>query len=163
MNEKMCDVCGARPANVHLTQISHDQTVVSHLCEVCAGEKGISVSLAPDANLTGGSGPAENDIECPRCHLKQAEFRQTGRLGCQFCYEAFAQEVDDMLVQVHGSCLHKGKRYGKSPAVDAPAADVTALRSELQVAIESEEFELAASLRDRIHCLERSGGQGEGA
>jgi protein arginine kinase activator len=154
MGQKMCEECGQNPANVHLTQITQDETAVSHLCEKCARDKGINVSISGVEPVETTAAEPATDTECPRCHLKLSVFRKHGRLGCAQCYVAFEKEIDELLVQVHGSCEHKGKRYSCAPPQARETEIVARLRDELHQAIRTEEFELAASIRDKIHSIE---------
>jgi protein arginine kinase activator len=141
-------------ANVHVTQILNNETTVFHLCEECAHKKGISISIA-DAPSTGKTHEQETESEtvCPRCHLTLREFKEKGRLGCAECYGAFAPEVDRLLVQVHGTSVHKGKRYTEKSVVLHRTTNIKRLRLELDNAIRNEQFELAAELRDAIQSL----------
>jgi protein arginine kinase activator len=87
------------------------------------------------------------------CELKLSDFRAKSWLGCASCYAAFEQEIDAVLVQVHGAREHKGKQYKGCEKVlprDA-GVDINELRKKLDVAVRNEEFELAAELRDRIN------------
>jgi len=154
MSQRMCEECGERPANVHLTQILPDQTILSHLCEKCAQEKGIHISATPAQSSESSSAQPDNDAECPQCRLKLSAFRKQGRLGCPHCYTAFEKELDELLVQVHGSCRHMGKRYRLARDSAVETDDIPRLRGELQQAIVSEQFELAASIRDKINSIE---------
>ena len=158
---KLCDECGTNPANIHLTQIMQNSTQVSHLCEECARKKGISVSMGDEVPETA---PAKNtrviDKTCKRCNCTYELFRSKGWLGCSECYVAFEQEIDELLMQMHGSLIHKGKRYtppGRSP--QALTGEIKRLRHELAIAIKNEEFEQAATIRDAIHSIKQMGVQ----
>jgi protein arginine kinase activator len=156
---KLCDECGINPASVHLTQIMQDETRVFHLCDECAKKKGISISVnegALEETLVEPRGP---DKICTRCGLKYSEFRSKGWLGCAVCYNAFESEIDNLLVQVHGSSLHKGKKYIGVAAGAEVSGQIKRLRHELAVAIKNEEFEQAAMLRDAIHTIKQTGVQ----
>lgn len=148
-----CDSCGKNAANIHLTQIVNDETSVFHFCEECAAKKGISINIgdtaAPQTTLQKS---AEVDVECPTCGTKLSEFREKGWLGCPACYEAFFDEIERLLTQVHGSSEHKGKQYAKKPP-SRRRPSVRQLRMELDAAIQNEEFERAAELRDAIKSL----------
>jgi protein arginine kinase activator len=162
---KMCDECGTNPANVHLTRIQENQTHVFHLCEECARKKGISISVNEDAILEEMSGKKEAvtkvrepEKTCGNCGTKLSEFRNKGWLGCAMCYQAFEQEIDELLIQVHGSSMHKGKKY-TGAARRMELGDLKRLRGELAIAIKNEQFEEAAALRDAIHDLKKPGAQ----
>jgi protein arginine kinase activator len=151
----ICEECGARPANIHLTQIVENESQSFHLCEECARNRGINISIDEAAIKADSGSPAapEPERECPTCRMKLSEFRNKGWLGCPDCYGAFEGEIEAILLQSHGSTDHKGKRYWRSSVDQKEKADVSQLRSELDSAIRNEEFERAAKLRDAIHHL----------
>jgi len=61
----------------------------------------------------------------------------------------------DLLRRLHGSSQHVGERYQQPGAEDAdPARRLLDLRHQLRQAVDAENFELAAELRDRIRVLE---------
>jgi protein arginine kinase activator len=166
-----CEHCREREAIIHLTQIQNAQVTTLHLCEPCAAEKGIETGTPSgkfplqDFLATLGKGGAEPagtgpDVACPACGATLRDFRQTGRLGCAECYRVFEAPLRDLLRRLHGSARHVGEMYGQEPApiavlTPAPVPDaLTDLRERLRRAIETEDFELAAELRDRIRGLE---------
>lgn len=93
--------------------------------------------------------------ECPHCGLSLAEFNKTGRLGCSECYHVFAEELHSLLRKIHGSDQHIGKVPATDPIQVEVRKEVLALRRRLKRAIEREEFEKAAELRDRIDEIEQ--------
>jgi protein arginine kinase activator len=157
---KLCDECGINPANIHLTQIMLNETQVSHLCEDCARKKGISVSLNNE-ETTGtitSNAPPENEKKCKKCNYSYSTFRKKGWLGCSECYQSFEKEIDELLIQMHGSLIHKGKRYtGTTSTPQTLTGEMKRLRHELAIAIKNEEFEQAATIRDAIHTIKQMG------
>jgi protein arginine kinase activator len=156
----ICQECGERPANVHLTQIAPDGNTVFHLCQECAKSKGITISIEPPAALE--QEPQQQpqpqkkaepvpDIRCTVCGMSLAMFREKGRLGCSACYQTFGDEIEKILLQVHGASAHAGKKH--RVLVPDSSADVLRLRDELTQAIHNEKFELAATLRDKIYSI----------
>ena len=87
--------------------------------------------------------------------MHYSTFRETGRLGCADCYEAFGAKLKPLLRRIHGSTRHVGKLPAHDGAVVTPQRQVQRLHDELQRAGEREEFERAAEIRDRIKTLER--------
>lgn len=156
---KLCDECGVNPANIHLTQIMVNETNVSHLCEECAHKKGISVTLPDEVtDATGERSSPQNDKKCNNCSITYATFKTKGWLGCSECYQSFEKEIDELLVQMHGSLIHKGKRYTNNAGTpQALTGEMKRLRHELAVAIKNEAFEQAATLRDAIHTIKQMG------
>lgn len=93
--------------------------------------------------------------ECSHCGLSIAEFNKTGRLGCSECYHTFADELHGLLRKIHGSDQHTGKAPTMDPVQLEVRKEILALRRRLKRAIEREEFEKAAELRDRINAIEQ--------
>ncbi len=100
--------------------------------------------------------PAPTDgLRCPECGSTLKDFRETGRLGCAQCYLAFDGHLRDLLRRLHGSSQHVGERYAAPGETDTdPRVRLLELKEQLRRAVESENFELAAELRDRIRVLE---------
>ena len=165
-----CDQCREREAVIHLTQIVNEQVTTLHLCEKCAAEKGVEnpgATKTPLGSFLAAMGKVAEQAPastkggevCGRCGGTFQDFRETGRLGCPDCYRSFEAPLRDLLRRLHGSTHHLGERYAeREPATAAAAAASTerasALREQLRLAVESENFELAAELRDRLRVLE---------
>ena len=90
--------------------------------------------------------------KCRYCHFTFSDFTTKGRLGCPACYDEFREDIDRILQQEHGWSVHTGKRYaGHTEGAPAPGdADVNRLTAELSLAIQREEYEIAALIRDTI-------------
>lgn len=163
----LCDHCKERDAVINLTHVEHDSKVTLHLCEPCAQQKGVETGGAVMKTPLGGfltalgkgSGavlptPADG-LRCSACGSTLRDFRDTGRLGCDQCYVAFDVHLRDLLRRLHGSSQHVGEQYhapGSGPA--DPRSRLLELKAQLRRAVEGENFELAAELRDRIRVLE---------
>jgi protein arginine kinase activator len=93
-------------------------------------------------------------IKCPNCGLTYQNFRKLGRLGCSECYEAFKKELGPLLKRIHGSDRHVGKVPLKGGKTIRDTRTLQDLRIQLEKAIQMEEFEEAAKLRDKIKELE---------
>jgi protein arginine kinase activator len=165
-----CDVCSERVATVHLTEIVNKQKRELHLCEDCAREKGVSVkpmlmgvevtsqsiSHPPMVSKTKIVLHADKlaGVSCPVCGTTFAEFRSSGRLGCPNDYMAFKRGLVPILDKIHGHVEHTGKVPAHMSERLQRHREVTKLRKELNEAIQQEEYERAAELRDRIYELE---------
>ena len=161
----LCDNCRERDAVVHLTQIVENAVSQLHLCEKCAAEKGVETTVVPPKHPLGEFLQAvqqqmpltgtENGGRCSFCSSTLRDFRTSGRLGCAQCYKAFEGSMRELLRRVHGSSRHVGHRYEPPrPAVLERSMLLGELKERLRRAVESEQFELAADLRDRIRVLE---------
>lgn len=169
-----CQICGKKPAVVHFTEIVNNKKSEFHVCEKCAEEKGYHVPLVKTkfsvgdllAGMVEQPGAGEEArigrVQCPRCHLVYSQFKETGRLGCSDCYPTFRSQLRPLLRRIHGSTKHMGKAPVRDAARVAVRREVQRLHEDLQKAIECEEFETAAQIRDQIRGIETSG-QPQGA
>lgn len=163
----LCDNCQERDAVVHLTQIVDNSVTQLHLCERCAAERGVETTVATPKHPLGEflqavqqqlAAPSTDAQKCTFCGMTMKEFRATGRWGCARCYQTFEGSMRELLRRVHGSSRHIGQPYRAphpdstpAPPEPSPMGD---LREQLRRAIEAEQFELAADLRDRIRAQE---------
>jgi len=158
-----CDLCGKNSATVHLTEIIDEQMNELHLCEECARKKsasmeqqfGLSDLLAGMAQV---EKPAKDEesvaLKCPDCGMSYVDFKKVGRLGCGECYNVFKRYLTPLLKRIHGSVQHVGKSPLKGVKAPKKKTDIQDLRAKLQKAIDAEDFEEAARLRDQIRILE---------
>ena len=164
----LCDRCGERKAAIHLTQIVDNSVTTLHLCEQCAAEQGVGtggpVTALPLSGFLGATEPGPAAVlsdgadagVCSSCGASLRDFRETGRLGCSQCYAAFESQLRELLRRIHGASQHVGRLYlgaATSEPDDLPKL-LAVLRDQLRRAIETENFEMAAELRDRIRGLE---------
>lgn len=164
-----CDNC-KNPATVHLTEIKNGKKLEKHLCEQCAAQQeGIPVKSHTPINelLTNfvlahsGQLAKEQSVACEACGITWAEFRQNGLLGCEHDYALFEKDLGPLLQRAHeGATHHQGKvptRRGGTGVPMKRQLDLTKLRKELQRAVEAEDYERAARLRDQIRDAEENG------
>jgi protein arginine kinase activator len=173
----LCQICKKRPANVHVVKAINGVKSELHVCDECAKENELGVGLqmpgmetpfsfsnllAGFIDFTGGGGTIPNTIQqgmkCPECGLEYNEFRNTGRFGCSGCYEAFGQRLEPLFKRIHGNTQHAGKVPKRTGGIIRIKRDIEKMKYELKRAIENEEFEKAAELRDRIRNLESKEG-----
>jgi len=163
-----CNNCGKSDAVIHLTKIQNNEMKTYHLCEACAAAEGLDQDApAPAAPLTDflaqmgkglGAGGAGTVGACPNCGLTINDFKRTGRLGCATCYTEFGGHLRGLLRRLHGGTQHVGKvLLPPDPDHTDRLARATSLRRSLQLAVETEDFERAAEIRDQIRTLETEG------
>jgi len=92
-------------------------------------------------------------LVCPCCGMDFNEFMNVGRIGCAECYGAFKENLDPILESIHGSTRHVGRGLRAEMPTMTPIIEKNRLESELRRAIESEDYELAADLRDKLQQL----------
>lgn len=164
----LCDQCKKNEAVMRYTVVKDGKSEEHHLCAGCASEKGLagqlgaaisSLSYLLDDMVKETTEPGSRGMSCRACGLTLSQFRQTGRLGCGGCYQAFAPLLRRMIRQVQGSGRHLGKSKPRpaAPPKPGPEGSMESLKAELVQAVRHEEFELAASLRDRIKAMEAVG------
>lgn len=171
----LCERCQKAKASVHIDEVKsfvgpgHPDNDVDehHLCETCAEEANLPHlavqqktmdevwKLLQLSAMKAQKKPARPTPTCRDCGTTLEEVRRKGRLGCQGCYATFAQYLDGLLERMHGSTTHVGRR----PGIDADAAEreraIERATRALAEAVESEEFERAAELRDELNELTR--------
>lgn len=169
---KTCDVdgCGNR-AVVYLERVVNGHRSNHYYCERCAAEKGLGPKSAAfdvgemlaqlGAEAAGGADGAE---ACDFCGLGHGDFKKTGRLGCPECYGSFDVKLRKLLRRIHGSDQHAGKVYLPPGPAGDDAARLRVLRGRLARAVDAENFEHAAALRDAIRLIEAAvAGSSEGS
>ena len=162
----MCSICKEKPATIFLSNISAENKKVDlDLCDACAKAKGIddpSALMIASADVLFGLGASQEieqaaggvETKCPRCGFTQADFKKSGRLGCPECYHTFAEGLSGLLKTMHKGTRHTGKAPEALRASRENADRLKTLQKKLAKAIESENFEEAARLRDEIKQLD---------
>lgn len=153
-------------ATVHLTDIVNKKKREAHLCEKCARERDLlpqqpqqAINLKALVNML--AGPLQTpampvapvEIRCPECGLTYGVFKAQGRFGCAHDYQAFASILEPLLERVHRGTQHAGK-LPAAARVAFRAARLSELHTEMKVAVEGEDYEQAARLRDLIRQIE---------
>ena len=164
----ICEECGIRQAKFHLVTIANEERNERNLCPVCMAKyqrklPGIDFSniagiLSSVLNLRSGQKSSESDerysdIKCEQCGLTYAEFRKNGMLGCSSCYKAFREPLETLLQQIHGNSQHAGRIPSNVRKDVSIRTNIERLKQQLQRAIQQEEYEKAAKLRDAIRAL----------
>lgn len=160
-----CHNCGKAETVLHITEIKNGKQVDLHFCKECAKEHEGSATGKAHAPINelltnfvmSTSGGAEKQIEeCPHTGITWAEFRNAGLLGHPTNYDLFESHLTPLLQRAHeGATHHVGKvpeRRGKGglPPKRRKTVDMAKLKQELALALEQENYEHAAELRDRI-------------
>jgi protein arginine kinase activator len=159
-----CQVCKTTTATIHLTEIVDGQRSEMHMCETCAQKQGLTLKTQIPINELLSSllasqpeqqalNPAESAPaqSCPNCGITFEQFRQQSLLGCPGDYEFFQKQLDSVIKKSHsGHDTHCGKVPSKAPQEMKEQLELIRLKKELEMAISTEDYELAAKLRDRI-------------
>jgi len=85
-----------------------------------------------------------------------AQFRKEGVLGCPYDYEVFEKSLLPLIERAHdGKTTHCGKLPSRVPKDTKKQSRLFNLRQKLEAAVQSEDYELAAKLRDKISKIEK--------
>jgi protein arginine kinase activator len=155
-----CERCNS-PATVHITEIlGEGKFEEHHLCEQCYPKylQDSQNKVAGKALTTDVGGGLEDALfgqqECPTCGIKFVDFRNSHRLGCSQDYEIFRNELMPLLESIHGETRHCGKTPRRYPQNKKAEAELVQLRQRLKRAVEREDYEEAARIRDQIRAVE---------
>ena len=163
-----CEICKTRTATVHLTEIINGQRTESHLCQNCAQKEGVTIKSQLSLNEllssliaahhqtdeTSDSGKA-----CPECGITMEQFRKQAVLGCPKDYDVFENDLKEVIEKTQDNNLtHKGKvpaqAQNSSNARRENRDKIEELKKQLSQAVEKEDYELAAKIRDQLKELQ---------
>ncbi|NLA77113.1 MAG: hypothetical protein GX851_04690 [Clostridiales bacterium] len=164
----LCQNCKKNEANTHFKRIINGSTSEVHLCAECASALGYADAFSGFGlglgdlfgNLLGHgavTAHAGTAMRCPMCGNSFDDIAKSGRLGCAECYETFYDKLLPSLQRIHGKTRHEGKKAhaGKPEGVQPDRSEQ--LRTELQTAIDEQNFEEAARIRDELKNIEKDG------
>jgi len=163
-----CEICGEKPAKIHVTQIKDGKKITAHMCPDCARKQALSAGPISQLSVSGmlqgllnqqaaapvPKGPTGQDLlTCASCGQTLRGFKESGQLGCSACYETFSAHLAPLLGKIQKGERHVGKRPRGHSEMNREDS-LADLRRRLQEAVEQELFEQAVKLRDEIRRLE---------
>ena len=174
----LCQKCHKKTASVFISSIINGQEIRIYLCDDCAKDyplfnfnfqnpfsikdvmdklkidEDTSIDQEKDNLLQIDNDSKEEDITCPNCYSTYNEYRQTGKLGCSRCYEVFEEQLKPILKNIYGYEEYIGKIPKKDNSHIYISKEIRILKEDLNRAVEQEEYEKAAGIRDKIKELE---------
>lgn len=175
----LCQKCHKKTASVFISSIINGQETRMYLCSDCAKDyplfdfnfqEPFSIKDVMDKfkiNEDSSSGDEgenllatdkdskDKEIICPNCYSTYEEYRETGKLGCSRCYEAFEEQIKPILKNIYGYEEYIGKIPKKDDSHIYISNEIRILKEDLNRAVEQEEYEKAANIRDKIKDLEQ--------
>lgn len=188
----LCQNCGKNEANVRYTQIINGVKKETILCEECSKKLGVgNIDFSMPISFSSFLGDFFDDekeflpsfmapekLVCDKCGMTYEDFINTGKFGCENCYEIFSNKIDSVLKNIHGLNRHVGRgipdrlnrktenknetsavKTSKEPLdednVTIQDNHLKQLKDDLKQAIQEERYEDAAKLRDEIKKLEK--------
>ncbi len=148
-----CELCGQREATVLFTQILGQEKQIHHFCRKCAAEKSeisVGVTLSVTAGPIREAAGKKANLVCSGCGLTFYQFKKVGLFGCPDCYRAFEPELGEIFRRIHGA-----SHYNVAEKNDEES--LKRLAKQLKMAVDREEYEEAAKLRDRLLILTKKG------
>ncbi|WP_066715570.1 UvrB/UvrC motif-containing protein [Clostridium sp. Marseille-P299] len=173
----LCDVCNKREAKIYYTEIVNGKKKEQHLCEECAAEHtsfkiknpitnqeftigGLLSGILESYSTSDNKEESSSEVTCIKCGLKYSEFLNHGKFGCAGCYHSFGKMLPKSFRSIHGAELHTGKRpkgyISETNRIVNSLSEYEKLSIQLQRAIEQEEFEEAAKIRDAMKAIKNN-------
>ena len=168
-----CEKCNEKEANFFYEENVNGEKRSYHLCRACAEEMGLitkgKAGFGEDpfsALFPSGYGNFIGDIfglpqslgvkakKCEGCGSTWQEIAKSGKVGCPLCYGTFGDELERSIRSIHGNVTHAGRAPAARLAALEKKNRIVNLKSALKTAIEAENFEEAARLRDEIRAME---------
>lgn len=160
-----CSGCGGEDVVIHMSQIVGNQRSDVHLCMKCAVERGIinsqggiQVSLRHVVNgmLEQQFNKVDSsDVVCSNCGVTRDDVQKLEKLGCPECLELFSREIREYFENRGIEHIHQGTLPNELSLVKDALFGKQYLKERIRKAVEAEEYEVAAMLRDRIKLMER--------
>lgn len=161
-----CQKC-EKPATFHITELTDPKAPRElHLCEDCAKiyltqgsvpdtAPGLKEKLNFEVGQTAEELARLDQRACPVCGITFYDFRQAGRLGCPHDYVCFEDELEPLILNIHGKTRHVGKSPKRGTKTTDDQTDLIRLRREMKEAVDQEDYERARELRDEIRRIEQ--------
>ena len=160
----LCQACQKKQATTHIKSVVNGEVTQYNLCSDCAKKMGygnIFSDFGTDFSSLLGSifGGNQQQVlpdgkRCPTCGSSFADIARSGRVGCSQCYDVFYDRLLPTIRRIHGNTEHIGKSAIAADEKTKTHSELESLKEQLTAAIEAQEFEKAAQLRDKIKELE---------
>lgn len=161
----LCQNCGKYDATTHVKRIINGEAAEAHLCGDCARALGYTDVFGGFGNTFGdllgsffGEVPKSTlttrAVRCEKCGNTFNDIVNSGKIGCADCYTTFYDKLLPSLQRIHGKTRHEGKNPAIIKAeVTNSVNSIEDLEEQLKIAIDEQNFEKAAELRDKINEL----------
>lgn len=171
----LCDRCHKREACVHIQEVRTDGKRSLNLCASCALEQysdkdrklqdflGVLTAISRQLGaIDRESGSVQPEQSCAKCGKGLSALKKDWVLGCDCCVSAFREQLREQIAKLQRLSLNGGEsdmpdhvEGGGSDRLSSSSATLACLRRDLQLAVQREEYEEAARLRDRIETFLR--------
>ncbi|MGP1576053.1 MAG: UvrB/UvrC motif-containing protein [Treponema sp.] len=167
----ICDICGKRQASILIQQVRNNETQELSICKHCADQyelyadnHNMAISIEAIYEKIEASRQEESTLAdsqdshsfCPSCGTPLLKIKKSHQIGCPFCFFYF----QDTILKLMGEHITDIRYKGEMPPILEAYSDcrisLSQLKTELQYAVEHENYELAAYFRDKINEMEAS-------
>lgn len=170
----LCQNCSKREATTHIKRVVNGEATEAHLCAECAKKLGydgffddfslsipnIFASFFQDSAFALAGAKNEH---CEKCGSTFDDIIRSGMVGCADCYSKFYDRLLPSIQRIHGRAKHVGNvPYEEVEDISVPEKEekeltneekIQNLEAEMKNAVERQDFEQAAVLRDEIKKL----------
>lgn len=161
----ICQNCNKNEANMHMKRIVNGRAAEVHLCSDCARSLGYGEAFSGFGigfgdlfgELLSKNDSANSSLRCGFCGKSFEEIATDGKMGCAECYNVFYDKLLPSLNRIHGKAAYAGNKPQQSG--NSLKLKLDELKEALTVAVSEQNFELAATLRDRINEITSQGGE----
>lgn len=153
-----CDVCRRRDAAAVITMIVNGKNGVRHVCSQCIKKLQRGDAFAAEMAILSTMDSVKDQAACPVCGTTPDDIRRTGRVGCASCYHFFFDMLQPLVIRMNGAMQRREEEMNKQEPM-THKSQIDQLREQMFSAVNAENYERAAELRDEIRRLEREGGE----
>ncbi len=174
----ICDLCKKNEAIIHVQEHSPKGVKTVNICLECAATRGLKIKSEDVGklmfnfvnNLFGNklmshSNPIDlnnfnlselTDLKCSACGTTVDKISEDKKVGCPVCFSEFHKIIDLILYRLNNSLEFKGELPLVIENIRQYKIKVINLKKRLKQSIKSEDYALAASIRDEINSLRGS-------
>lgn len=162
----LCEKCQKQQGQIYVNRLIEGVLTEVFLCDDCLKEN----EILEDKNQTTNhmlnalldavnQSPLQvnwiKTTSCGRCGMTYGLFREIGKMGCSQCYETFGKRVETAVFHWHGHRAHVGKHPKQAVGEMVAKSELVSLQEALKRAVENEQFEEAAQIRDAMLAVQR--------
>lgn len=160
----LCEKCKKNVATVTFYVVKNMKKIEHSLCENCSKQENyinnptFSYSMENIigqfmANIVKHNFEMD-ELQCGNCGITYGDFKIHGKLGCYNDYNVFQKHLENVLMKIHNASEHQGKISSYYKKAKDYGERLNSLQKQLKQAIDMENYEQAAEVRDRIKTLE---------
>lgn len=160
----LCQKCHKNLASVRYAEVVDGAVKDLHLCQGCLTDQqeneqtGFELSepaqFVRPPKKTALTEAASSEECCESCGMALKSILEFGRVGCSACYHSFPAQMESLLEGIHIALNHRGKVPRLDDARARVRSELQSKRALLKTALDMENYEEAATLRDEIRALE---------